>query len=65
FVIPVAQARTFVDRLRATSQHVVGYLELPGAHHAFDLIDGMRTGAACTAIGLFLNEMHRQRALAA
>lgn len=65
FVIPVAQARTFVDRLRATSQHVVGYLELPGAHHAFDLVDGMRTGAACTAIGLFLNEMHRQRVLAA
>lgn len=65
FVIPVAQVRTFVERLRATSQHAVGYLELPGAHHAFDFIDGMRTGSACTAIGLFLNEIHRHRALVA
>jgi acetyl esterase/lipase len=65
FVIPVAQAQTFVDELRATSRQPVGYLELPGAHHGFDLVDGKCTGSACTAIELFLNEIHRRHTLAA
>ncbi|MDT5100936.1 MAG: hypothetical protein QOC76_4673 [Mycobacterium sp.] len=65
FVIPVAQAQTFVDELRATSRQAVGYLELPGAHHGFDLVDGKCTGSACTAIGLFLNEIYRRHTLAA
>ena len=62
-VIPVAQARSFVERLRATSGSVVSYLELPGAGHAFDMIDGARTGSAATAIGLFLKQIHRNRSL--
>lgn len=62
-VIPVAQARSFVERLRAVSESVVGYVELPGAGHAFDMIDGARTGSASTAIGLFLNQIHRNRSL--
>lgn len=62
--IPVSQARAFVEALRATSRQTVGYLELPGAQHGFDLIDGVRTGPACTAIGLFLNEMYRRHLLA-
>ncbi|MBS1691586.1 MAG: alpha/beta hydrolase [Actinobacteria bacterium] len=60
-VIPVQQARAFVERLRATSAAPVGYVELPGAGHAFDMTDGARTGAMATAIGLFLNEIHRSR----
>ncbi|MGY4654569.1 alpha/beta hydrolase fold domain-containing protein [Mycobacterium sp. URHB0021] len=43
-VIPVEQARSFVGRLRAASRSVVSYVELPGAGHAFDMIDGARTG---------------------
>jgi acetyl esterase/lipase len=62
-VIPVGQAREFVERLRATSRACVGYLELPGASHGFDMIDGARTAAAVTAIGLFLNEIHRTQVL--
>jgi acetyl esterase/lipase len=62
-MIPVAQARAFVDRLRATSRDCVGYLELPGAGHAFDMTDGARTASAATAIGLFLNEIHRRHVL--
>ena len=61
-VIPVEQARSFSDRLRAVSHSKVGYLELPGAGHGFDIIDGSRTGAMSTAIGLFLNQIHRDRA---
>ena len=60
-VIPVQQARAFADRLRAVSRSKVGYLELPGAGHGFDMTDGARTGAMSTAIGLFLNQIHRDR----
>lgn len=62
-VIPVAQARSFVERLRAVSHSVVSYVELPGAGHAFDMVDGARTGSMATAIGLFLNQIHRNRTL--
>ncbi len=60
-IIPVAQARDFVARLRDVSRSPVGYLELPGAGHGFDMTDGARTGSAATAIGLFLNQIHRAR----
>jgi len=62
-VIPVWQARSFVEKLRSVSESVVGYVELPGAGHAFDMTDGARTGATSTAIGLFLNQIHRNRSL--
>ena len=62
-VIPVAQVRSFVERLRAASHSVVSYVELPGAGHAFDIIDGARTGSMATAIGLFLNQIHRNQTL--
>jgi acetyl esterase/lipase len=64
-VIPVEQARSFVERLRAVSRSVVSYVELPGAGHGFDLTDGARTGATSTAIGLFLGQIHRNRMIAA
>ncbi|MGV0714326.1 alpha/beta hydrolase [Mycolicibacterium sp. XJ662] len=62
-VIPVAQARAFVERLRGVSRAPVSYLELPGAGHGFDMTDGARTGSMATAISLFLNHIHRHRAL--
>ena len=62
-VIPVAQARSFVDRLRSVSRSVVSFIELPGAGHGFDMTDGARTGSVATAIGLFLNQVHRNRSL--
>jgi hypothetical protein len=43
---------------------VVSYVELPGAGHGFDLIDGARTGPMATAVGLFLNQVHRNRMIA-
>ncbi|MFZ1177031.1 MAG: alpha/beta hydrolase, partial [Mycobacterium sp.] len=60
-VIPVEQARSFVDRLRAVSHSMVGYLELPGAGHAYDLIDGERAGVAAHATALFLNHVYRTK----
>ena len=64
-VIPVQQARDFVQKLRGESRSVVGYVELPGAGHGFDMTDGARTGSTATAIGLFLNEVHRNQTAAA
>lgn len=60
-VIPVEQARDFVERLRRVSRAVVSYVELPGAGHGFDMTDGARTGPMATAIGLFLNQVHRNQ----
>ena len=60
-IIPVEQARNFVDTLRGVSRSTVSYAELPGAGHGFDMTDGARTGAMATAIGLFLNQIHRTR----
>ncbi len=60
-IIPVEQARSFVERLRATSHSMVGYVELPGAGHGFDLIDGERAGVAAHATSLFLNQVYRTR----
>jgi acetyl esterase/lipase len=63
-VIPVAQARSFVERLRSISRSVVSYVELPGAGHGFDMTDGARTGATSTAVGLFLGQVYRNRMIA-
>jgi acetyl esterase/lipase len=60
-VIPVEQARSFVERLRAASHSIVGYLELPGAGHGFDLIDGERAGVMAHATSLFLNQVYRTK----
>ncbi|ODQ95861.1 alpha/beta hydrolase [Mycolicibacterium holsaticum] len=62
-VIPVAQAQEFVEQLRTVSRSPVSYLELPGAGHGFDMIDGARTRSTATAISLFLNHIHRNRSL--
>jgi acetyl esterase/lipase len=60
-LIPVEEARGFVDRLRSVSESVVGYVELPGAGHGFDLVDGVRTAPVVAAIGRFLDHVHRER----
>ena len=57
------QARDFVEKLGKVSSATVSYAELPGAGHGFDMTDGARTGSTATAIGLFLNQVHRNRML--
>jgi acetyl esterase/lipase len=60
-LIPVDEARAFVERLRSVSTSTVGYVELPGVGHGFDLLDGVRTGAVVAAIGRFLGQVHKDR----
>jgi hypothetical protein len=43
------------------SAATVGYVELPGVGHGFDLVDGARTGAVVAAIGRFLRQIHQDR----
>ena len=57
---PVEQARSFVERLRAVSHSMVGYLELPGAGPRLRP-DRRRARPASMAhaIRLFLNQIYR------
>jgi acetyl esterase/lipase len=60
-IIPVDEARTFVNRMRTVSNATVGYIELPGVGHGFDLVDGARTAPVVAAVGRFLQHIHQSR----
>jgi acetyl esterase/lipase len=53
-LIPVAEARIFVDRLRDVSENPVAYAELKGAQHAFDVFPSIRSISVTQAVGRFL-----------
>jgi acetyl esterase/lipase len=53
-VIPIEQARVFVDRLRPASLQPVVYAELPRAQHAFDMAPSIRVHHTAHAIERFL-----------
>jgi acetyl esterase/lipase len=57
-LVPVEEARLFVQRLRAVSQSVVGYAELPLAQHAFEVFHSPRTGHAVRAVHAFCEAMY-------
>ena len=57
---PVREAREFARRLREHSKHMVGYAELPGAQHAFDIYYSLRTFAAVELAARFLATAHRR-----
>jgi acetyl esterase/lipase len=52
-VVGVEMARTFVRKLRATSDNPVVYAELPGAQHAFDLFHSLRFDTLINGIEVF------------
>ena len=53
-LVPVEQARTFVEELRKESTQPVVYAELPGAQHAFEIFPSVRTHATVHAVERFL-----------
>jgi acetyl esterase/lipase len=53
-LVPVAQARQFVDALRAVSHEPVLYAEVPGASHAFEIFNSVRTANAVFGVERFL-----------
>jgi acetyl esterase/lipase len=56
----VEDARDLVERLRSVSRRPVGYAELPGAEHAFDIFHSWRSAQAIRAATSFL-ERERER----
>lgn len=60
-LVPVGDAREFVERLRAVSRERVAYVELPGAEHAFDLWPSERTARISEGIGRFLTAIAEER----
>jgi acetyl esterase/lipase len=62
-LVPVAEARLLVERLRAVTGEPVLYLELPGTEHAFDVFPSIRSDHVVRAVGRFC-ELLRLRAAA-
>jgi acetyl esterase/lipase len=60
-LVPVEEARHFVDLMRERSKAPVVYAELPGAQHAFEIFHSLRTSHAVDAIGRFLTAVYADR----
>ena len=50
----VEETRVFVEKLRATSEQETVYAEVPGAQHAFDIFNSIRSIHAANAVARFL-----------
>jgi len=50
----VEDARLFVEKLRGVSHRAVVYAEIPGAQHAFDIFNSLRSAEAVNAVSRFL-----------
>ncbi len=60
-LIPVDEAREFVDAIREVSKAPVLYAELPGAQHAFDIFSSPRAHNTAEAVGEFLSWVYASR----
>lgn len=56
-LVPVSDVRDFVERMRAGSAAQIEYVELPGAHHDFDLYESIRSAAINTAVESFIERV--------
>jgi acetyl esterase/lipase len=54
-LIPVADARDFVAKLRETSREPVAYAEIRGAQHAFDIFPSIRSTHVVRGVQRFLD----------
>ena len=57
-LVPVAEARRFVARLREVSQSPVAYAELPGGQHAFEVFPSIRTAHVVNAAERFVDHIY-------
>ena len=56
-MVPVGEARRFVEELRRHSAEPVRYAELPGAQHAFDVLPSVRGAHTVAAVVCFLESL--------
>ncbi|MEU5878462.1 alpha/beta hydrolase [Spirillospora sp. NPDC047279] len=61
-LIPVAEARRFVDKLRDISTSPVIYAEMKGGQHAFDVFPSYRTARVVEGVERYLTGLHREYA---
>jgi acetyl esterase/lipase len=54
-LVPVREARAFVERLRAVSSEPVAYAEISGAQHAFDIFPSIRSAHVVRGVQRFLD----------
>ena len=54
-LVLASAVREFAERMRAGSAAPVAYVELPGAHHSFDLFESIRSAAVNVAVESFIN----------
>jgi acetyl esterase/lipase len=57
-LVPVAEARELVRRLREVNTNPVVYAELPGAQHAFDVFHSVRSAHVIRGVERFLRWVH-------
>ncbi len=56
-VVPTAEAEQFVTALEDVSEQRVIYAEVPGANHAFDVLDSLRTHYVISGVQRFLDSV--------
>ena len=61
-LVPVAEARELVRRLREISSSPVLYAELPGGQHAFDVFASIRSAHVIRGVERFLRYVHADHA---
>lgn len=59
-LVPVAEARAFVDALRRGTRATCAYLEVPGAQHAFEVFPSVRTAHLLRGVARFAAHVHRR-----
>jgi acetyl esterase/lipase len=59
-LVPVEDAREFVELLRAVSESPVLYAEMQGAEHAFEIFPSFRTARVIEGVERFLHSVHQQ-----
>ena len=59
-LVPVGDAREFVEMLRAVSDAPVLYAEMRGAEHAFEVFPSYRTARVIEGVERFLHSVHEQ-----
>jgi dipeptidyl aminopeptidase/acylaminoacyl peptidase len=58
-IVPVDEARQFVDALRQASGAACVYIEIPGAQHAFEVFPSVRTLNLMHGVERFATQVHR------
>src|SRR5206468_3430781 len=58
-LVPVAEARAFVEALRKETRAPVAYIEVPGAQHAFEVFPSVRTLYLLRGLQRFCVYVHR------